>query len=240
MRSSRFTGMWRVHTTQRCDSGYRADCREACARGSAACSAPNATLTRGLSGQLHRYRRRGSIGTTLDDFTEPAATGHRSSTRPCTSWATWSAWLPDPNKESLPNPGRFIPHADEPPARPRHRVWLARVTERPAAAVPLRATHHPPPLRLHLDPNRPAPALGRRPGRQHALAAPHHPDLGRTQLRLRRRMRLRRTQRPPQRRRYHHHLRRGGRVADLRGSPRCSGPTSCPTAKSASMWPASR
>ncbi len=55
--------------------------------------------------------------TIFDDFTEPAAAGHRSSTRPCTSWATWSAWLPDPNKESLPNPGRFTP----PPPRPtRH------------------------------------------------------------------------------------------------------------------------
>jgi transposase InsO family protein len=52
--------------------------------------------------------QRGWIGATIVVFTEPVEAGHRSSTRPCTSGETWSVWSPDPDKESLPNPGRFI------------------------------------------------------------------------------------------------------------------------------------
>jgi integrase len=58
---------------------------------------------------------------------------------------------------------------------------------------------------------------------QHALAAPHHSDLGRTQLRLRRRRRLRRTQRPRQRGRNHDDLRPGGCRGD-RGGPHRTDP----------------
>jgi len=76
---------------------------------------------------------------------------------------------------------------------------LLRYAKRPAA-------HHPP-LRPPVDPHRHLPALGGHPADQHPLAAAHHPDLGRAQLRLRRRPRLRRT---------HRHRRRLRRHVDLR------------------------
>ena len=73
-----------------------------------------------------------------------------------------------------------------------------------AAALPQRPTAHQPPLRPPLATHRPTPALGRRPRHLHPLATPHHPDLGRTPLRLRHRPRLRRPHRHHRTR--HHHL----------------------------------
>jgi hypothetical protein len=75
---------------------------------------------------------------------------------------------------------------------------------RPAAALPQRAADHQPPLRPPLGPYRRAATLGRRPGRLHPLATPHHADLGRAALRLRHRPRLRQTHRLH--RPGHHHL----------------------------------
>ncbi len=90
---------------------------------------------------------------------------------------------------------RLADHAD-------HRGAVA--TRRRAAALPRRPRPDQPPLRPPLAPPRPPTALGRRPRHLHPLAAPHHPDLGRTPLRLRHRPRLRRPHRHHRTR--HHHL----------------------------------
>ncbi|GAA5139918.1 hypothetical protein GCM10023320_76750 [Pseudonocardia adelaidensis] len=70
-----------------------------------------------------------------------------------------------------------------------------RATIGPAAALPVRRTHHPPSLRPPLETHRRDPPVGGGPADLHALAAPHHSDLGRTQLRICGRPRLRGTHR---------------------------------------------
>jgi hypothetical protein len=76
-------------------------------------------------------------------------------------------------------------------------------------------------LRPHVETHRPATALGRRAVRVDALAAAHHPDLGRTQLRLWHRPRLRRAYR--QHRAGHHHVHQS-RPASRRHRPRRRAP----------------
>ena len=106
---------------------------------------------------------------------------------------------------------RPMPHPA--PRERRHRPLATRITNADGATYSTHADQRAappdgqllryadgrpitsPPLRPPLGPHRHAPSLGRHPTDQHPLASPHHPDLGRTQFRLRRRPRLRRTHR---------------------------------------------
>ena len=92
-----------------------------------------------------------------------------------------------------------------------------RNPERTATALRQRQPDHPPPLRLHLRPRPARTRLGPSTAGQRPLAPPHHPDLGRTQLRHRRRPCLRRTLR--KRRRADHHPVHQGRHHRSRPSP---------------------
>ncbi len=113
--------------------------------------------------------------------------------------------MPDlPAREGRHRPlATRLPYPDAAPARSRDRTPKPPI--RAAAALPQRKTHHGTAFRLHLEPHRRDPALGRHPGHHDALATPHHPHLGRTNLQLRRRPRIRRT--PRKSPRHHRHLR---------------------------------
>ena len=84
---------------------------------------------------------------------------------------------------------------------PTARRGAARPADGQLLRYRRRAADHLPPLRPPVGAHRPAPAVGGDPADQHPLAAAHHADLGRAELRLRRRPRLRRPHRQRQRRR---------------------------------------
>src|SRR4029077_16140034 len=98
-----------------------------------------------------------------------------------------------------------LAHPHGRPARARRRT--PRTPRRAAAALPQRPPHHLPPLRPPVGPPRPLPALGTGAADQHALDPAHHPDLGRAELRLRRRQSLRGPHRQRQRHRRDRDLR---------------------------------
>lgn len=138
----------------------------------------------------------------------PAAPAHRNRRTP--RWGGSPAAegsgrrpLPDPvTGERRHRPlSTHQPHSHHGIGRPRH-LPRHRPADRHTAALPRRSTIDRPPLRQPLGtpgppPARDPPALGPPARRHHPLAAPHHPHLARTTLRLRHRPRLRRPHRHP-------------------------------------------
>ncbi|MBB5916885.1 hypothetical protein BJY24_005797 [Nocardia transvalensis] len=80
-------------------------------------------------------------------------------------------------------------------ARPHRTQRPRQRPPRTTPSLPKRTPNHPKPLQPSLATDRPTPPMGRNTWRHRTLAATHHPQMGRTQPRLRRRPRLRRPRR---------------------------------------------